>query len=87
MSTTFIAITAQPLQGTLHLKLHILRSKSVPRHSKATHCFGSHFHDCGVTGGQQVTQVIGKSAESGGISALHANQAHCEEQEDIVSKE
>lgn len=76
MASAFIAVCSQPFQGPLHLKLHILCSKGVTSHRQVTHGFRGHLHNHRVTGRKKVAQVVGKTADPGGIASLHSNEAY-----------
>lgn len=69
--SAFIPVCSQPLQSPLHLKLHILGRKSVSGHGQVAHGFGGHLHNHWVAGREQVAEVVGESADPGGIASLH----------------
>lgn len=77
MAPAFIPVCPQPLQGPLHLKLHILCSEGVPCHREVAHGFRPHLHNHMVTGWEEVAQVVGKAANPGRIASLHSDQTHC----------
>lgn len=81
VSPALVSVSTQPLQGSLHLKLHILCSKSVSCHGEATNGLGCHFHDNGVIGGEEVPKIVGKSSDSGGIPAFHSYEAGWQREE------
>lgn len=76
MAPAFIPVGSQPLQSPLHFKLHVLSREGVPCHRQVAHGFRGHLHNHRVTGGQQITQVVGEAADSGGIASLYSDQAH-----------
>lgn len=75
VSPALVAVSAQPFQGSLHLKLHILSGESVPCHGEATNGLGCHFHDNWVIRGEEVPKIISKSPDSGGIPTFHSYEA------------
>lgn len=75
MPTTLIPVCSQPLQGPLHFKLHVLRREGVTSHGQAPNGLGGHLHDDRVIGREEVPQVVGKSANAGGIASLDTNEA------------
>lgn len=82
VSPALVAVSAQPLQGSLHLELHILSCKSVACHGKAANGLGCHLHDNWVIRGEEVPKIVSKSADTGGIPAFHSYEAGWERQED-----
>lgn len=81
VSPALIAVSTQPFQGSLHLKLHILSSESVPCHGEPTDGLGCHFHDNWVIGGKEVPKVVSKSSNSSGIPTFHSYEAGWKKQE------
>lgn len=75
VSPALVAVGAQPFQGSLHLKLHILSGKSVSCHGQATNGLGCHFHDNWVIRWEEVPKIISKSADSSGIPTFHSYKA------------
>lgn len=44
MSSTFIPVSPQPLQSSLHLKLHVLGCEGVTSHCEPPDSLGGHLH-------------------------------------------
>lgn len=76
MAPAFVSVGPQPLQSSLHFKLHIFSGEGVSRHRQVAHCFGGHLHDHRIAGRQEVAEVVGKATDPGGISSLNANETH-----------
>lgn len=81
VSPALVAVGAQPLQGSLHLKLHILSRKSVACHGEAANGLGCHLHDDWVIRGEEVPQIVSESADASGISTFHSYEAGWEREE------
>uniref|UniRef100_A0A8D2MY09 UbiA prenyltransferase domain-containing protein 1 n=1 Tax=Zonotrichia albicollis TaxID=44394 RepID=A0A8D2MY09_ZONAL len=85
MSTAFIPVSSQPLQSSFHLKLHILSCEGVTSHCKPPNSLGSHLHHHRVIGWQEVPQVVGKPADTGGITSFNTDKTRCREREQRCS--
>lgn len=81
MSSTFIPVSSQPFQSSFHLKLHILSCEGVTCHRKPPDSLGGHLHYNRVIGWQEVPQVVGKPADTGGITSFNTDKARCRERE------
>ena len=76
VSPSLIAITPQPLQSSLHFKLHIISSEGSSCKSQSPHGFGCHLHYHLVIGWQQVPQVISKPTHFGRVPTINADKSN-----------